>query len=175
MIEYVDRIGLPVPDLVGWHTLPELERLLRNTTNPKAVKLRRGDNSAKGVFYPRSAAETIRMCEELIERYQLSPAALPNRSGAGGRGRAGVFPVCTGSELAGFIYTSPAARKTASGSTSTLRESRINPILEKIAYRLLDDLDGHGLAMVEFKYDPATGKPGLLRSTPDCGALSIWR
>ena len=126
MIEYVDRIGLPVPDLVGWHTLPELERLLRNTTNPKVVKLRRG-NSAKGVFYPRSAAETIRMCEELIERYQLSPERYPivqERVAGEGWGVSCLY--WHGDRLASFTHRR-LREKTASGSTSTLRESQNQP------------------------------------------------
>jgi predicted ATP-grasp superfamily ATP-dependent carboligase len=52
------------------------------------------------------------------------------------------------------------------GGPSTLRESINLPILEEYAERLLRHVGHHGVAMVEFKYDAATGKVWFLEVNP---------
>ena len=53
-----------------------------------------------------------------------------------------------------------------SGGPSTLRESVRFPEIEKYATTLLEELNWHGVAMVEFRVDPRDGKPKLMEINP---------
>jgi predicted ATP-grasp superfamily ATP-dependent carboligase len=56
--------------------------------------------------------------------------------------------------------------KLETGGTSTLRIAAPNPILEQVAHQLLSALKCHGVAMVEFKYDPEKQKGWFLEINP---------
>lgn len=56
--------------------------------------------------------------------------------------------------------------KTVTGGVSTLRIGVVNPLLEGYAQKLLESVNFHGVAMVEFKYDEQTGKAWLLEVNP---------
>ena len=53
-----------------------------------------------------------------------------------------------------------------SGGPSTLRESIADPLVEKMAEKILRALDWFGVAMVEFRYDPRDGLPKLMEINP---------
>jgi predicted ATP-grasp superfamily ATP-dependent carboligase len=52
------------------------------------------------------------------------------------------------------------------GGPSTLRESVRHPRIEELGIRLLQSLDWHGVAMVEFKVDPRDNEPKLMELNP---------
>jgi len=145
--------GVSVPEVISWRQLTDLTNTLESNNKPLVIKLRRG-NSAKGVYYPQSNSEAVQLCEQLITKYKLTPERYPvvqERVSGEGWGVSCLY--WEGQRLASFTHRR-LREKTATGGTSTLRESRRNPQLEEMAYTLLDKLEWHGLAMVEFKYNP---------------------
>jgi predicted ATP-grasp superfamily ATP-dependent carboligase len=52
------------------------------------------------------------------------------------------------------------------GGPSTLRESARHPLVEELGIRLLQSLNWHGVAMVEFKVDPRDNQPKLMELNP---------
>ncbi len=160
-----EGLGLPVPRRVAWDSLPELTARLENVPGEMVVKLRRG-NSAKGVFYPTSPSDAVDLCTRLIEQYHLAPERYPivqQRVSGEGWGVSCLY--WEGQRLASFTHRR-LREKTSTGGTSTLRVSAHNPQVEEVAHCLLDALEWHGLAMVEFKYDPQTHQPWLMEINP---------
>lgn len=154
MIDLAYRLDVPVPKVFEWKEPTDLRQRIAADSSAWVVKLRRG-NSAKGVFYPASAGEVPGVCETLIEKYALSPERYPvvqERVSGDGWGVSCLY--WQGQRLASFTHRR-LREKTATGGTSTLRISERNPVLEQMAHTLLDSLEWHGLAMVEFKYDAA--------------------
>ena len=56
--------------------------------------------------------------------------------------------------------------KIYTGGSSTWRQSASNPLLENEAQLLLDSLKWHGIAMVEFKYDPIKKQSWMIEVNP---------
>ena len=165
MILNAEECGVAVPKVIKWKQLPELKKILTQNKQPLVVKLRRG-NSAKGVFYPQTNTEAMQLCENLITQYDLTPERYPvvqKRVSGEGWGVSCLY--WRGERLASFTHKR-LREKTATGGTSTLRESRRNPLLESMAHTLLDKLGWHGLAMVEFKYDPVTLQGWFIEINP---------
>ena len=157
--------GLPVPPYLDWRTAEELEHFLKNAHTRVVVKLRRG-NSAKGVHYPARPADVEPLCRALIEKYRLLPERYPLvQEYVQGEGWGVSCLYWQGRRLASFTHRR-LREKIVTGGTSTLRESSRNPLLEDYAHRLLDALNWHGLAMVEFKYDPISGKGWFIEINP---------
>jgi predicted ATP-grasp superfamily ATP-dependent carboligase len=63
-------------------------------------------------------------------------------------------------------FTHRRLREKTGGGISTVRTSVVNPDLEAHARRLLEAVDFHGVAMVEFKYDEQSGRAWLLEVNP---------
>ncbi len=165
MAETAARLGLSTPRRVDWKTPKDLEQQLINLKAASVVKLLRG-NSAKGVFYPATPKEAAEICARLIEQYALNPERYPlvqERVPGEGWGVSCLY--WQGERLASFTHKR-LREKTATGGTSTLRESRRNPLLEEMAHCLLDALGWHGLAMVEFKFDPASERGWFIEVNP---------
>ena len=165
MADFAENLGLPVPRKIHWHTIEDLELKLLNENGPWVVKLRKG-NSAKGVFYPHSNAELIELVQQLITEYQLSSDRYPiiqERVEGEGWGVSCLY--WEGQRLASFSHKR-LREKTSTGGTSTLRMSARNPLLEEIAHKILDSMNWHGLAMVEFKYNSETGQGWFIEINP---------
>lgn len=160
-----ERIGLPVPRRVAWTGLDDLRAQMQSADGDWVVKLRRG-NSAKGVYYPPAPPDAVDLCARLIEQYHLAPQRYPivqQRVGGDGWGVSCLY--WEGKRLASFTHRR-LREKTATGGTSTLRVSARCPQMEEAAHALLDALEWHGLAMVEFKYDPLENRPWLMEINP---------
>ncbi len=159
------QIDIPVPAVFRWSSLADLALGLPDANAPLVVKLRRG-NSAKGVYYPASPAEAVQLCTTLIEQYDLSPDRYPvvqERVAGEGWGVSCLY--WEGEHIASFTHRR-LREKTATGGTSTLRVSASNPELESYAHRLLGEMNWHGLAMVEFKYNPAARQGWFIEINP---------
>lgn len=165
MAELAADIGLPVPKVIQWTSFEDLERNLKIVSKPLVVKLRRG-NSAKGVFYPASNKEAVQLCHALVEEFDLPPNRYPivqDRVLGEGWGVSCLY--WRGSRIASFTHRR-LREKTPTGGTSTLRISARNTKLEEYAHRLLDAMNWHGLAMVEFRYSPTSEQAWFIEVNP---------
>lgn len=158
-------MGLSVPRVIAYDSLDDLKDSLAVMGESVVVKLRKG-NSAKGVFYPRDPKETIAIIERLVLDFSLAPERMPIvQERVTGEGW-GVSCLYWKGERVAYFTHRRLREKIETGGTSTLREARANPYLESMAFKLLDDLNWHGLAMVEFKYDPFKDKGWFIEINP---------
>jgi len=165
MADQAESLALSVPERIKWETIENLKSALFGKHGPWVVKLRKG-NSAKGVFYPGSNQETIDLCKRLIDSYSLLPDRYPIvQLRVSGEGWGVSCLYWEGKRIASFTHRR-LREKTQTGGTSTLRVSARNPILEDIAHKLLDAMNWHGLAMVEFKYSPKTKEGWFIEVNP---------
>tara|TARA_B100000989_G_scaffold119543_1_gene88092 strand:+ start:5639 stop:6835 length:1197 start_codon:yes stop_codon:yes gene_type:complete len=165
MAEHADRLGIPVPKVIIWNKLENLEEILDLGNAPFVVKLRRG-NGSKGVFYPETNNEVANLCAKLSKEYSLKIDRLPivqEKVNGDGWGVSCLY--WHGERIASFTHQR-LREKISTGGTSTLRVSRKNPILEEYAHELLTDMKWHGLAMIEFKYNSKTNKGWFIEVNP---------
>jgi hypothetical protein len=166
MAEFSNSVGVPIPQTVQWKDLLDLERQLEFVEfNQFVVKLRRG-NSSKGVFYPSSKNEVIEKVSSLCEQYQLASDRYPivqERIDGDGWGVSCLY--WEGERIAFFTHRR-IKEKIVTGGTSTLRISERNSILEEYAFAILDEMQWHGLAMVEFKYNKETRNAWFIEVNP---------
>ena len=170
-LEYAKGLGVPVPEIIEWRTFKELEDRLREDGSV-VVKLRRG-NSAKGVFYAGSAEEAVGICRRLIEKYGLPPERYPlvQRKVYGPKWTVSCV-YDHGKELS-FITQKMLREKPVSGGTSTYRVTDRNEEIEDYTRRMLEGMGWHGIIMVEYKYDPRTGRFWFMELNPRLwGAIS---
>lgn len=170
-LAYAKSLGVPVPEIVEWQTFKELEGSLKEDGSV-VVKLRRG-NSAKGVFYAGSAEEAVGICRRLIEKYDLPPERYPlvQRKVYGPKWTVSCV-YDRGKELSS-ITQKMLREKPVSGGTSTYRVTDRNEEIEDYTRRMLEGMGWHGIIMVEYKYDPRTGRFWFMELNPRLwGAIS---
>lgn len=156
---------LPVPFTLEWKSISDLHGVLKKKTAKYVIKLRKG-NSAKGVFYPETIDAAISTVEKLINMYSLSKDRLPIvQEKITGEGWGVSCLYWHGERIVHFTHRR-IREKIETGGTSTLREHQPNELLEKMAFRLLDKMKWHGLAMVEFKYNPETNEGWFIEINP---------
>ncbi|WP_043531831.1 ATP-grasp domain-containing protein [Litchfieldella xinjiangensis] len=154
---FAEQAGVPVAPMVAYTNVSQLAGL----TDPERhyiARARRG-NSSKGVRYSRGGASLGTLVRDMQSDFELDPQRLPVvQEVVGGEGWGVSCLYWHGQALASFTHRR-LQEKVASGGTSTLRISDSNPLLESYAHTLLERLQWHGLAMIEFKYEP-THKQG---------------
>lgn len=149
--EVAEACGVRTATRIRYSALDELREKVEAVPDTRlVVRLRRG-NSAKGTFYPRGRADTVEVVRSLIAQYRLPLERLPVvQEYVDGEGWGVSCLYWQGERIAHFTHRR-LREKTESGGTSTLREHQPNALIEQMAFKLLDHLRWHGLAMVEFK------------------------
>jgi len=159
------ELGVPVPRIIEWKTVSELKEMLNRVGSRLVIKLRRG-NSAKGVFYPNDNLEAIDVLCNTIERFNIPENTLPiiqERVSGDGWGVSCLYH--RGTRIASFTHKR-LREKIETGGTSTLRISARNEQLESYAFKILDYLSWHGLAMIEFKHDEKQDRSWFIEINP---------
>ncbi len=165
MTKFASDIGVSTPRFEQIKLIKDAGRIINEMGGEGVIKLLRG-NSAKGVFYPADARQADEITQNLITKFGLTPERYPiiqERVEGEGWGVSCLY--WEGKRIASFTHRR-LREKTLTGGTSTLRESAHNPIMEEYAHRLLDTLRWHGLAMVEFKWNPQLKKAWFLEINP---------
>lgn len=159
--KHAQKFHLPIPKTV----LYDPECSFNDIPFPVVLKLRRS-NSAKGVFYPTTREDIHTVATQCILKYKLSPERFPIiQEKVTGEGWGVSCLYWEGKRLAFFTHKR-LREKTLTGGTSTARISLRNPIIEEIAFKLLDTIEWHGLAMVEFKFNPDTQEAWIIEVNP---------
>lgn len=157
-------LDVPVASIVEYRT-PAEAGMGTDTTREYVARARRG-NSSKGVRFASGGAALTAELERMIDDFALDPARLPivqERVPGDGWGVSCLY--WYGERIASFTHRR-LQEKVATGGTSTLRISAAHPALEADAHRLLDALGWHGLAMLEFKFDAASGRHAFIEINP---------
>lgn len=165
MASYAREIGVEVPEFVDWSNWDELEDALGKIDYPMVVKLKRG-YSAKWVFYPEDKGGVLDICKALVARYSLGPDMLPmvQRRVTGEKWLVACL-YHEGKRIASFAQR-VLREIPVTGGVSTLRVSERNEKMESFAGKLLDGMAWHGIAVVEFKYNPQTKEAWFIEINP---------
>ncbi|MCE8017067.1 ATP-grasp domain-containing protein [Halomonas sp. MCCC 1A17488] len=157
-------LDVPVAPIVDYRT-PAEAGVRTDSTREYVARARRG-NSSKGVRFARGGAALTAALERMVDDFALDPARLPIvQECVAGDGWGVSCLYWYGERIASFTHHR-LQEKIATGGTSTLRVSAAHPSLEADAHRLLDALGWHGLAMLEFKFDPTSGRHVFIEINP---------
>ncbi|HBG05055.1 MAG: hypothetical protein A2075_16575 [Geobacteraceae bacterium GWC2_58_44] len=164
--DFAQSTGIPVPKKIAYLSPDQLaERISACGIAKTVIKLLTG-NSGKGVFYADTPGEAQEMAQKLIEQYALPPERFPQveeRIYGEGWGCSALY---WHGEPITFFSHRRLREKIATGGTSTFRESARNEQLREITGKLLGKIGWHGLAMVEYKICPETGKIWFIEVNP---------
>jgi predicted ATP-grasp superfamily ATP-dependent carboligase len=165
--------GVPVPESFKPDTAGEVRYIARELRYPAIVKTQLG-NSAKGVFVVNSAEEAVTKYESVIKEYNLAPTNWPVlQEFARGTGY-GVCLLYNRGQFRASFAEKYLRCKEGNFGTSTFRESVAAPELIEMGRALLDSLNWHGVAHLDFIYDEATKKTALIEINPRFwGALDL--
>lgn len=139
--EVARKAGVSVPEV--YHSVDEVKRY------PVVFKTVIG-NSAKGVFFPKSKEELLKLMEEHKDEETLLQEWI---------GGTDYSVDCV--RWDGFCKTSvyhALVTKTDGGGTTTQREIVDMPQLEAEAMKLMEAVDFHGVCGLDFRYDPEKNK-----------------
>lgn len=145
--EMAREAGVAVPEVYG--SADEVRRY------PVVLKTVMG-NSAKGVFFPKTNDELLR----LMEAHKGEKMLLEEWIG-------GTDYSVDCVRWDGFCKTSvyhALVTKTDGGGTTTQREMVDMPRLEAEAMKLLEAVDFHGVCGLDFRYDPASGRMAYIET-----------
>jgi len=168
LLHLAERLGVPIPRTVFPGDVQQGVESARELTYPVVLKPRRS---------------RVRMPEGWLQgsvQYAHSPTELADKLRAAPKGQplplvqervvgpgAGAFALFSRGEPKALFAHRRLREKPPSGGVSVLRESvRIEGPLREHACRLLSALRWHGVAMVEFKIEEATGIPRLMEINP---------
>ncbi|GFO69227.1 hypothetical protein GMLC_28060 [Geomonas limicola] len=164
--DLADSAGLSTAARISYLDPAELAGSIKAAGIGKTViKLLTG-NSAKGVFYAETPEEAQRTVQRLIREYDLEPSRYPQveeRIYGEGWGCSALY--WHGQPITFFCHRR-LREKIATGGTSTFRESAHNEQLVQFTAALLGKIGWHGLAMVEYKVCPITGKIWFIEVNP---------
>jgi predicted ATP-grasp superfamily ATP-dependent carboligase len=164
--EFAHSAGIPVPERIIYTSSDQIAEEISSAGITKTViKLLTG-NSAKGVFYAETPAEAQEISQRLIEQFTLPPERFPQveeRIYGEGWGCSALY--WHGEPITFFCHRR-LREKIATGGTSTFRESAQNQLLQEITAKLLGKIGWHGLAMVEYKICPETGRIWFIEVNP---------
>ena len=157
--------GVPAPRTVCPRSLDDLVRLSADLEYPVVIK-QAGETPKQPVQYARSRFELINLYHLLCERNNGSGSALPLvQEYIPGYG-CGFFALYQHG-VCKRIFMHRRVRETPpKGGISCCAASHYDPKLKEYGTRLLDRLEWHGVAMVEFRYDVRDNDYKLMEINP---------
>jgi predicted ATP-grasp superfamily ATP-dependent carboligase len=161
-----DKIGIPYPRTVYPQSLAELESMSGSLDYPVVIKglLEAGRQLVR---YPSSRQELIRdyrvMCEENNLDGETLPMVQEYIRGDITYSFCGLYQkgVCKKIFMFKEIRSVPVR-----GGSASYAESFYDPTLKEYGTRLLDSLNWHGVANIEFKQEESTGRLKLMEVNP---------
>jgi len=152
---------IPCPQTYFIEDDSELKEIMNELKFPAVIKPNRSSGS-RGIKYVLSSKELAQAYSDVQNHY--GEAMVQEFIPQGGAYGVSMLFNC-GEPRA--IFTHKRLREYPnSGGPSTLRESVRFPEIEAYATTLLETLNWHGVAMVEFRVDPRDGKPKLMEINP---------
>ena len=154
--KFAEKIGIPVPKTFYPHNIEEVHDLSKNIEYPVVVK---GSEESGYVGYANSP-------EQLISRYnricKYSPILQEYISGEG----YGFFALYNQGEPRAIFMHKRIREYPVTGGPSTFAESIYESRLKELGLKILDSLNWHGVAMVEFKKNAKNGDFVLMEINP---------
>ncbi|OFV67465.1 MAG: carboxylate-amine ligase [Candidatus Syntrophoarchaeum caldarius] len=165
LVKIATELGLPTPKTCTVKDVREIRNIAEMIEYPAVLKLKDA-TSSMGIQYVNSKDEFIYNYKQSILDYNLDPSCYPLiQEFIPGDGY-GVSVLFNQGDLRALFTHKRLREYPITGGPSTFRESVRHPEMEEIAIKLLEYIDWHGVAMVEFKLDKRTNKPVLIEVNP---------
>ena len=160
LMKIAAELDLPVPQTYLIRDTYEIRKLAEKLTYPVVIKPRDA-TSSRGVRYAYTKEDFIREYKRFLTsaKYPLVQEYIP------GDGY-GVSVLFNQGELRALFTHKRLREYPITGGPSTFRESVKHPEMERIAVKLLEYMEWHGVAMVEFKLDKRVNRPVLIEVNP---------
>jgi biotin carboxylase len=173
LVSLAEAAGVPVPATRRPTGRDDVSAMAGELGYPMVVKPRVG-NSAKGVALVHNERACVRAFDETVRRYGLADDRLPIlQESVPGDGVGVALLYDRGECIASFAERYLRCKNGMLG-TSVFRESIEAAEVVAAARRLMDHLQWHGLAHLDFLHDPATGRLALIEVNPRLwGALDL--
>ncbi len=159
-ITLAENLGLLVPKTVVLNSKQQLEELFHKWGNPIVIKPRRSIVFAGDRLVSAGRASVIFSPEE-VKQFDFASRLYMAQEYVPGEGY-GFFGLFKDSRLVAKFSHHRLHEVRAEGGVSSLRESFKDELLEELGSRLLQKLNWHGVAMVEFRKDSRDGKYRLM-------------
>ena len=165
LMKIATELGIPIPKTFHLRNITEIKEIANQAQYPAVIKLT-DRTSSVGQSYVNSSEQLIATYKETVSRFNIQSSNLPIvQEYIPGDGY-GVSVLYNQGDLRALFTHKRLREFPATGGPSTLRISVRNSEMEKIAIKLMDFLNWHGVAMVEFKLHAKTKKPYLLEVNP---------
>ena len=173
VLNLANEAGCPVPRTTEISSLSQLKELSKSSSLPVVIKARTG-NSAKGVRVARSKDEFVNMFRGLVQTFNLPPERWPMVQEFLPGEAAGVCLLYDhGKCVASFTEEYLRCKEPGKFGTSTLRKTYKNEKLISRAISVMDKLNWHGVAHLDFVAD-SEGNFKLIEINPRLwGALLL--
>lgn len=163
LMNLASRLRIPTPQTIQPRDLTDVKEFAKETGFPVIIKML-NTNSAKGIFYANSEDNLLKIYENVAKNLTTEQFPILQEY-VKGNGYGVSLLLNRGKPLAMFTHKRLRER-IASGGTSTKRVSTRNKILEDYAVTLLSEVNYHGVAMVEFKYNEEKKTGWLIEVNP---------
>jgi predicted ATP-grasp superfamily ATP-dependent carboligase len=161
-MELARRLDIPTPKTIVPTSVSDLRAFGRDVGFPIVLK-RTSSSSARGVSYIGEAdLDPMNDGGTFDEHAFKDMVAQEYVHGTG----YGVSMLFNRGQLRAKFTHERLRELPVTGGISTLRVGVVCPILEEYAQRLLQHVQFHGVAMVEFKHDKSTGQSWLIEVNP---------
>ncbi len=164
LMNIASELGINVPETYSITKNTNIKELSKTLQYPVVIKPRKATSSV-GVSYANNKDEFIMKLEKTVNMFHSSndlPIVQEYIKGTG----CGVSVLMNHGDLRAFFVHKRLREYPVTGGPSTLRVSIRHPEMEKMAFKLLENLKWHGLAMVEFKLNEKTDTPFLIEANP---------
>lgn len=156
-------LGIPTPETIVPRSAADIVDFAKGFEGPAVVK-KVSSSGARGVYFlDRDSLSHLENGNSPIGKFTFGDVLTQQYVKGTGYGVSMLFN--HGKLRAKFTHRR-LREKAAKGGMSTLRTSVVNPVLEEYAERLLESVEFHGVAMVEFKLNELTNQAWLLEVNP---------
>ena len=173
VLEVAQKAGCPVPHTTEVASPSELEALAKSADWPVVIKTRIG-NSAKGVHIVYGKKELVEKFQDFVQTFKLTQERWPVIQEFLPGEAAGVCVLYDhGRCVTSFAERYLRCKEPGKFGTSTLRETFDSPQLISTAISVMDKLEWHGMAHLDFVAD-RNGEFKLIEINPRLwGALAL--
>jgi len=171
VLHTAEQLGIPIPKTWYVKDLAELAGLEHRLPYPVVIKPQTS-SGAVGISYPKDPGDFMHQYLSIHRRfpYPLIQELIPRE----GPGYGASFLLDENGEVRASFVHRRLREYPVTGGASTLRESVRHDDIRDMARTLLNALDWHGVAMVEFKLDIRDRIPKLMEVNPRFwGSLSL--
>ncbi|MBN1122363.1 MAG: ATP-grasp domain-containing protein [Anaerolineae bacterium] len=166
---FCEKIGIDAPRVYTDYTDNDLDAIAKEVTYPVVVKARSGALVDKGLRYANSRDELLAKYEEITSftattgaRDYDAPLIQEFIPGF-------IHDVCSLTDHGEVVNLLTQVRQVMYpiyGGVGAVNVTTDDPRLAELARRLLTELEWHGPAQIEFKYDPRDGRYKLIEINP---------